>query len=616
MSQNTPSDSNKHSILEDLLSLPQIERAMPSPDGQWAAWTWAGLGPTSDVYAARTDGTNAPIQLTATAENTHLVSWSPNSQSIVIAQDEGGNERFQLFRVELSQPGDLQPLTETQPNFFLRGGALHPNGKWLIYGANVDEDGHEIEATWLYRHNLESGERVPIAKPPTAMRGDMLPSLNRQGTHILYMRNDRHPSGVQVWIVGVDGSNHHEIMNVGDSRKAYGRWCADGERVLVYAETETHYRVGVWSLADESLRWLMDDVGRNIENVYQPLNSEHAVVVDVRNTRFYASWLDIETGEERPIPAAQHTMIPLAPAGNNTWTTLTYSSQQVSDLVSWSPEGGETTSLTHVWERTRLKPDDLVAGEDFRWKADDGLEIQGWLYRTCEEPKGTIIYVHGGPTWHYEDSIDVQVQFFAMQGFHVLVPNYRGSTGFSRAYREAIKADGWGGREQDDIRAGIEALIAAGIAQPGKIGVTGTSYGGYSSWWAITHYSTDLVAAAAPICGMTDLVADYETTRPDLRPYSVEMMGGTPAEVPERYRERSPIHYVGSIRGRLLIVQGEQDPNVTPENVRLVRAALEKAGIAYELLTFPDEGHGIVRLPNQKRLLLKMAEFFESAFAK
>ena len=78
---------------------------------------------------------------------------------------------------------------------------------------------------------------------------------------------------------------------------------------------------------------------------------------------------------------------------------------------------------------------------------------------------------------------------------------------------------------------------------------------------------------------MTDLVVDYETTRPDLRPYSEEMLGGPPSQVPERYRERSPIHFVGNIRGRLLIVQGVRDPNVTPENVRAVQAALDAAKV-------------------------------------
>jgi dipeptidyl aminopeptidase/acylaminoacyl peptidase len=229
-------------------------------------------------------------------------------------------------------------------------------------------------------------------------------------------------------------------------------------------------------------------------------------------------------------------------------------------------------------------------------------------------PCGTIVYAHGGPTYHISDQIIPQAQYFAAHGFNVLAPNYRGSTGFSRAYLEAIKIDSWGGREQDDMRAGVEALIADGIAEAGKVGITGTSYGGYSSWHAITHYPPEIFAASVPICGMTDLVIDYQTTRPDLRIYSEEMLGGTPEQVPERYYERSPIHFVSNIKGRLLIVQGLQDPNVTPENVRLVRAALDEAGVEHGLLAFDDEGHGIMRKPNQKTLLVQLAAFFGEAF--
>jgi dipeptidyl aminopeptidase/acylaminoacyl peptidase len=114
---------------------------------------------------------------------------------------------------------------------------------------------------------------------------------------------------------------------------------------------------------------------------------------------------------------------------------------------------------------------------------------------------------------------------------------------------------------------------------------------------------------------MTDLVVDYETTRPDMRPYSEEMMGGNPAQVPEMFYQRSPINYVGNIKGRLLIVQGAQDPNVTPENVRAVVVELQKTGIPYELLTFEDEGHGISKSKNKKVLYQRLAQFFESAFS-
>jgi dipeptidyl aminopeptidase/acylaminoacyl peptidase len=98
-----------------------------------------------------------------------------------------------------------------------------------------------------------------------------------------------------------------------------------------------------------------------------------------------------------------------------------------------------------------------------------------------------------------------------------------------------------------------------------------------------------------------------------VRQLSEEMLGGKPQDVPERYRERSPIHAVQNIRGRLLIVQGALDPNVTPENVREVVARLEQHKIPYELLVFDDEGHGIRKPANQKVLYTRLVEFFDSA---
>jgi dipeptidyl aminopeptidase/acylaminoacyl peptidase len=144
--------------------------------------------------------------------------------------------------------------------------------------------------------------------------------------------------------------------------------------------------------------------------------------------------------------------------------------------------------------------------------------------------------------------------------------------------------------------------------------MTGTSYGGYSSWHGITHFPPEYLKAAAPICGMTDLVVDYETTRPDMRVYSEEMMGGSPSQVPELYKERSPINFISNIKGELLIIQGARDPNVTPENVNAVEKELKKNNIKYEKLVFENEGHGISKPENEKILYKKIADFFESAF--
>jgi dipeptidyl aminopeptidase/acylaminoacyl peptidase len=600
--------------LDALLALPTMLDPAVSPDGKWVAWTWYRAAPTADVYVAPTGGSAAPIRLTDTPENATLVNWAPDSQALLVQHDQGGDERMRLFRVDLDRPGVMQPLTEEAPNYFLRGGQLHPNGRWLFYGANVDEDGQEIEPTWLHRQDLTTGQRSALARP--AAGGFYAPKLNVQGTHLLYSRQDQNPAGRQVWMVDVEGREDRQIFSAGETAKASGGWLPDGRRVLLLAEAGTHRRVGVWDAG--ALRWLIDDPARNIEAAFVPLGSHEplAVVLELAGGRQRASLLDLESGVETRLPELPGGFVPLRLLGDGTGVAQYFSSSQPADMVRFSlddmrPEA--FTSLSRVWERTPLRPADLAAAEDFRWRSVDDMEIQGWLYR-AREPRGTIVHIHGGPTALAEDRLNAEMQFYVAQGFNVLAPNYRGSTGFGLAFQEAIKIDGWGGREQDDIRTGIEALIAAGVAAPGRVGVTGTSYGGYSSWCQITRCPPELVAAAAPICGMTDLVVDYETTRPDLRPYTEEMIGGRPDQLSERYRERSPINFVGNIRGRLLIVQGLRDPNVTPENVHAVAGALQQHGVEYQVLTFDDEGHGIKRPKNQGTLYRRLADFFGEAF--
>ncbi len=604
--------------LDDLLSVPRLGASLVSPDGQWIAWTWSGAGAPANVYVAPVDGRARPIQLTAAYERTTLQSWTRDSGAVVVAQDHGGDERVQLLRVDLDAPGVLHRLTDPSPPFFVRGGQIHPNGHWLIYAANCDfESGREIEASWIYRHDLMTGERRALARPHRA--SDTVPELNDAGTHILYPRGDLDPSGVQVWLVDIHGCEDREILNAGNAAKVSASWLPDGRRVLFLAEAGSYRRLGLLDRETGRQSWLVDDPTRNLEAAFAPRGfaGDVVVIVEVREARSRAFLLDLTSGEEHPISGATGNLIPLGATQSGEWIAQFSSARNPADLVRFRPTAHPSesaASVTGLDERTRIRRSELVPAEDVRWQSTDGLTIQGWLYRPAGMARGTIVLVHGGPTAHSEDEFDAEIQYLVAQGFTVLSPNYRGSTGFDLAFEQAVKEDGWGGREQEDIRTGIEALVARGIAEPGKIGITGTSYGGYSSWWAITHWPTTVVAAAAPICGMTDLVVDYYTTRPDLRPYSEGMMGGPPEQIPQRYHERSPINFVQQIRGRLLIVQGLRDPNVTPENVAVVREALDREAVPYQLLTFEDEGHGIKQQENLRTLCLALHEFFGQAF--
>jgi dipeptidyl aminopeptidase/acylaminoacyl peptidase len=591
--------------------------AKVSPDGRWVAWAWAGLDVAADIYVAPTDGSAPPRRLTATPEHTLPRSWAPDSRSLVVAENAGGDERDQLFRVELDRPGVLEPLTEPSPNYFIYGGQLHRDGRWLVYSANVDvETGTEIQGSWIYRHDLLSGERVPLLE---RRRGEHYgPQLNRQGTLVLCHRHDRHPSGSQAWLVDIDGEAAREVLNLGDDRKVVATWHGDGRRILFLSGAPTHEQVGLFDPDDGSLRWLMDDPSRFVEAVIPSDDGNAVMLIEIEGARLHATLLDLRSGEETPVRAAAGSLMPIAGLPDGDWIGYHYSSTQPGELVriALSPHGAaRLDSLSRAWERIPDAASRFAAARDFRWSSSDGLEIQGWVYRPEGPALGTIVWIHGGPTFHSEDEVNTAIQFLVASGFNVLDPNYRGSTGNGVPFREAIKEDGWGGREQDDIRTGIEALIKAGVAESGRIGVCGVSYGGYSAWCAVTRWPRELVAAAAPICGMTDLSADYEATElPHGRLYSEEMMGGAPHEAAELYRQRSPINFVDDIRARLLIVHGLRDPNVTPVNTELACAALDGAGISYELLTFDDEGHGIWKRENRRVLFERLARFFADSF--
>jgi hypothetical protein len=95
-----------------------------------------------------------------------VASWTPDGESVLVTQDADGDERERLYRVRLSEPGVMEPLTGPEPNYYLGGGQLHPNGRWLFYSANLDaESGEETEEDRLYRHDLEGGGLLTLAQP-------------------------------------------------------------------------------------------------------------------------------------------------------------------------------------------------------------------------------------------------------------------------------------------------------------------------------------------------------------------------------------------------------------------------------------------------------------------
>jgi len=136
-------------FLDDLLTVPSIVNYKISKDSKYVAFTWRNIHPNLDAFLVPTDGSSQPLALTNTPEVTFVVNFAPDSISVLVGEDKNRNERVRLLKVEKDEPNRMVPLTEDDPPFFLRGGALHPNRRWLFYGANYDfTEKKEIEPTW------------------------------------------------------------------------------------------------------------------------------------------------------------------------------------------------------------------------------------------------------------------------------------------------------------------------------------------------------------------------------------------------------------------------------------------------------------------------------------
>ncbi len=313
------------SFLRQLLSLPSVIDARLSPDRRWVAFVWYRAHENLDVFAVPSDGSARPVALTHTPEATELVSWTPDSRGVIVAEDHGGDERVRLFRVDLERPGEMVPLTEDRPPYFLRGGDLHPDGQTLFYGANVDvATGQVIEPTWVYRHDLRSGERIAIARPLRPAWS--IPRLNRPGTHLIYTRKDRHPAGTQIYLVDVQGREDREILHHGDAVRVEARWLPDGESIVFLTDArdgraQEHRSVGVYHWPSGETRWLLDDPARNIEALH--VSPDGLVVLDeIRDACHRPTLLDPHSGVESAFPSLPGNLLPIGRAADGAWVAL------------------------------------------------------------------------------------------------------------------------------------------------------------------------------------------------------------------------------------------------------------------------------------------------------
>lgn len=264
---------------------------------------------------------------------------------------------------------------------------------------------------------------------------------------------------------------------------------------------------------------------------------------------------------------------------------------------------------------TDLNPQagDFLLGETrpLEWTAEDGLRIEGVLTLPVGyeegQPYPLIVHIHGGPAGRFTHTFYSRSHFFAGKGYAVLQPNPRGSSGRTHEFMEANLGD-WGGRDfHSDDMAGVDLVIEMGIADPDKLVIMGGSYGGFSTFWAVTQ--TDRFQAAIAHAAISDWYAFHGQT--DIPAYLEYGFVGYPWESTEIWRQFSPMSFVTEVSTPLLITHGEKDMRVPIAQAEQYYTALKKLGAVVEFVRYPREGHGI-REPNHVLdLVWRQLEWFD-----
>ncbi len=256
----------------------------------------------------------------------------------------------------------------------------------------------------------------------------------------------------------------------------------------------------------------------------------------------------------------------------------------------------------------------------YSYTARDGQRIEGVLI----EPVGgrprsggvpTIMNVHGGPEAHesngWQTAYSKPGQVAAGKGYAVFLPNYRGSTGYGVAFAKQHQGD-YGGKEFDDIVDAKRALVADGITDAARTGITGGSYGGYASAWGATYYSAEY-AASVMFVGIANNLSKFGTTDIPNEMYLVHERKW-PWEEWEHLLDRSPIFHVDKATTPILIMHGDSDPRVHPsQSMELYRnIKTRKPGVPLRLVFYPGEGHGNQRAASRYDYNLRMMEWFDT----
>ncbi|CAN5636777.1 S9 family peptidase [soil metagenome] len=545
-------------------------------------------GQTRGLYQISVNG-GEPERLFTHEANILAYEWSPDGNRIAYASFES----VEPARTSLPYAPDIYEEGLAQRLGYI--GDVRSGSSLAI-----QEVGSYYHFAWS-----PSGERLAVSVAPSPMVDDMF----------MYQ-------SVKV-VNPVDGS----ITSTIDNRGKIGQivWSPDGTQLALRAGHNINDPIDGRIMIVNATGGTPRNIRADFQGKFEQIAWTGADVIHFiasESTAKVFGTIQPDGNNMQPIVGGGFADLTSFSAADNGHVAFVASTPQHPGEVFFVPAGG-TTPQRLTTHNTWLG--NVAMGEQrvVRYPARDrAFDIEGLLILPVNHTQGTavptIVVVHGGPEAHYANgwltNYSMPGQLAAGRGYAIFYPNYRGSTGRGLEFITSSQAD-LSGAEFDDIVDGVDYLIAQGIADPDRIGVTGGSYGGYATAWMATRYS-DRFAAGVMNVGISNNLSKWGTSDiPDelYLVHSRERMWDSDAKWMD-YLRRSPIYHMENARTPLLIMHGAEDTRVHPgQSLELYRHfRVRQPDVPVRLILYPGEGHGNVRSASRLDYTIRMIDWFDA----
>ncbi|PYX33756.1 MAG: hypothetical protein DMG80_04750 [Acidobacteria bacterium] len=600
----------KNLSIEKLYMTRLVGGADWSPDGKSIVFV-SNLSGRNNLWTVPSEG-GWPMQLTVSDQRQTSPAWSPDGKWIAYISDYDGDEQWDIFFVS-PNTGQVVNITNTR-EIAEESPTWSPDGRYLAYMVKPKTSSvFEIDV-----YDTLQREVKHLTTGTANDRMNVSPIWSKDGKFIVYTQEQSKGTDSNVFMVDVESAQSSLLTpHEGEQQYSANDVSPDGKYILITSNAANGYQnAGLLTIATKKIRWFTQDKWEVSGACFSGDGHHLTYTANVDgNTDIYL--YDVLAGKARSLPLPKGLNDPAATSAFSRDNTrlLYYHNGPTApgDLWSYTLADGKSRQITHALIGG-VRSDDMVEPYLVHFPSKDGKwTISAFVYVPYNLPRNgqhpAIVYVHGGPTAQTLNTFNRFVQYMANQGYLVIAPNYRGSTGYGKEFQQANLFD-MGGGDLQDVLASSDWIKQSGYVDSKKLILMGGSYGGYLTMMGVTK-SPEVWAAGVPIVPFVNWFTEIQNEDPVLQQSDLATMGDL-VKNKSLYEDRSPINFVDKIKAPLYLLAGGNDPRCPKSEAQQVMDAVKKRGGVVEYKVYENEGHGFARVENQIDAYKRVADFLKA----